>query len=253
MGELKRLRGNEYTYTIRDWRVGVTAYGPEGLARVGAPDEIDSFYEIQHMDSLSGRLEPVVGDAVYNSVSFTGTGAEIGNVDFMFPYIRQDNNGLLLLVGSGGQLFEHPTSGASTTVTTLVTLTAAGVDRFGAQALGYCYISGSSLTLLRYCHKNPGSLGKLSFAGTKAPDTAPTMALRGAGDLVSSTGYSYRYAWEYGVTATSGRGELGMGWKQSATIVTATAVSTSVSITMDASPFIMRQSLRPLSILRSSR
>lgn len=232
MGELTRLRGNQYRYTIRDFRIGLTAYGPQSIT-LGDTMQSDALTTFSNCSSESGRLEPIIGDAYYNSTSFSVGGSA---VDYLFPYIRQDGNGLLLLVGYGGNLFEHPTSGSSTTITSLVTLNNSGTARYGAQALGYNYISGSSLTLLRYCHANPGSGGKLSFAGTKAPTNAPTSTLRGAGSLTSSTGYVHRYAWEYGVTSTDGRGELGMGWKQNSSIVTCTAVSTSISVTMDASP-----------------
>lgn len=230
MGELRNLGGNLYEYKINDFRNGIVALGPGGAATAfGTVDTQDTMLSITNMTAYSGALEPITGDVKYNTTAITGATA---SVDYMFPYFKPDANGMSLLVGKGGQLYEHPTSGASTTVTTLVTLTNSGTTRYGAQGLGYNWISGSSLTLLRYNFANPGGLGKLGYAGTKSPTNAPTMALVSATAFqTTNTVYKYRYAWEYG----TGR-ELGMGWKESSTSITFLGAANGISVTMDANP-----------------
>lgn len=227
MGDLQQLRGSEWRYTIRDFRGGLKLFGPAGI-NLGDVSDIDSMATLTCFGSYSGRLEPIVGDAAYNSTSITNISS---SVDFLFPYMQPNSSGVLLLVGKSGHLYEYATSGAGTTITSAVEIGAAGVSRFGSQALGYCWIGASNTQLYRYNQGNPGSGGKLSYAGTKAPTNAPTAAVASGSGLTLGTGYSYRYGWEYGVSR-----ELGQGWKQSSAPITPTVGNLQVTVTMDASP-----------------
>lgn len=227
MGDLQQLRGSEWRYTIRDFRGGLKLFGPAGI-NLGDVADIDSMATLTCFGSYSGRLEPIVGDAAYNSTSITNISS---SVDFLFPYMQPNSSGVLLLVGKSGHLYEYATSGAGTTITSAVEIGASGVSRFGSQALGYCWIGASNTQLYRYNQGNPGSGGKLSYAGTKSPDNAPTAAVASGSGLTLGTGYSYRYGWEYGVSR-----ELGQGWKQSSAPITPTVGNLQVTVTMDASP-----------------
>lgn len=233
MGELVRLRGNEYVYRISDFSHGLnyvsSCYNQPGFGDRKIPD---SATKMQNFASYSGRLEPVQSDATWGSAA-AELPAVTASIDYIFPYMKSDGDAPILLTIRNGKLYEWPESGSPSTVTAIIDPGSAGTKRYGAQALGYNWIGGLSLSLLRYNYSNPGSLtnGKLSLAGTAAPSNSPTLLLMGAGNLTSGTGYTYRYAWEYGV----GR-ELGMGWRGTPNLVTCTGVSTSISITMDANP-----------------
>jgi len=226
MGYLVKSAGNQWRYIMNDFRNGLLDFSPS-LGSLGTPDFPEAFQIFYNYVSEGGFLEPAYGDAKYNDTAIFGSDA----IDWIFPYVRPDSSGYLLLAGRGGNLFEVPTSGSSTTITSAVALTSGGTVRYAAQALGYCWISGSNLSMLRYNYGNPGSGGKLSYAGTKAPSNAPTMTLATGNALTIGSGYGYRYAWEYGTSR-----ELGMGWKQSSGLVTPTSGNQSVTITMDASP-----------------
>lgn len=247
MGRLLKGPGNLWRYIIDDFSGGMGFFGPEDTAATASTDNIpeNMFTYVANARSRSGSLEPVSGDSTYSvGILSTTTGSSL-----FFTY---QHSASVILAVFGPHVYTIPSSAATGTLTSVTEAFATSFDRhFMSQFLLYGYKTGNvnrdfptntPITVTRLNLDGPGagrnsvptfiSGAQIGRAGTAAPTNVPTMAVSTtAGGLTTSTTYKYRLAWKYGTG-----GELGMGWKESATSITVNGATQSVSITVDQHP-----------------